>query len=267
MPHSPSSIRLSRLSTPSGRPVSASVLTALALLVCLTAFVPHASAQKRRPRGGGARVAVVVDERLAALRDAPDFSANLLRRMSRGRIVSVLGAKRAPGGVTFYRVGVTRRTAGWLQSEAVVRPALAGEDERLLRLIRGSEDFDRVERAGIFLEMFPRSPLRPAVLLMLGEAAEGEAVKLSRAAGRRLDEREMAAGGAPAHTYFLNYSGLDRYRRQGVGFDFDPVSKQFRYDGAGWREILRRFPHSPEAAEARKRLDALADMQARSAQR
>jgi hypothetical protein len=49
--------------------------------------------------------------------------------------------------------------------------------------------------------------------------------------------------------------GLDRYRRLGVLFDFDPASKGYRYDGAAFREILRRHPHAPEADEARKRLE------------
>jgi len=65
----------------------------------------------------------------------------------------------------------------------------------------------------------------------------------------------MSAGGAPAASYFLNYNGLDRYRRLGVVFDFDAASKSYRYDGAAFREILRRHPRSPEAAEARRRLE------------
>jgi hypothetical protein len=66
----------------------------------------------------------------------------------------------------------------------------------------------------------------------------------------------MRAGGAPAASYFLNYNGLDRYRRLGVVFDFDPASQSYRYDGAAFREILRRHPRSPEAEEARRRLAA-----------
>ena len=217
---------------------------------------PRASAQRRRASSDG-RVAVVVDERLSALRDAPDLSANLLQRMSRGRTVTVTGARRGADGVGFYRVGVTRRTGGWVQQEALVLAVRAGDAERLLRLIRGSEDFDRLERAGIFLETFPRSPLRAAVLLLHGDAAAEAAARLSREAARRLDAREMEAGGAPAFTYFMNYSGLDRYRRLGVAFSFDPAARQYQYDGASWREILRRHPSAPEAAEARKRLEAL----------
>lgn len=214
------------------------------------------AAQQRRAPEGGQR-AVIVDERLAALRDAPDLSANLLQRMSRGRMVAIRGARRSSDGVTFYRVAVTRRTGGWVQTEALVSPVRKGDDDRLLRLIQNSDDFDRIVRARIFLDTFTRSPLRPIVLMIYGEAAEKAAAKLSHDAVRRLDEKEMAASGAPIFSYFLNYNGLDRYRRQGIAFVFDRVAKQFHYDGASWREILRRYPNSAEATEARKQLDAL----------
>ncbi len=255
MPHCSRSISFPHPRNSIGNSTNAFRLSAATLAVLLLFGVDAVAQKKRAPVG--ARVAVVVDERLAALRDAPDFSANLLQRMSRGRTVTVLGTKRGPDGVTFYRVGVTSRTSGWLQTEAVVRPANVGDDERLLRLVKGSTGFDRIERASIFLEMFPRSTLRAAVLLLLGEAAEREAAELSRAAPRRLDAREMEAGGAPVHTYFLNYNGLDRFRRQGVVFTFDTATKRFHYDGAAWREIVRRHPRSPEAEQARARLAAL----------
>lgn len=216
----------------------------------------HAQAQRRRAPEGGQR-AVVVDERLAALRDEPELTSNLLQRMSRGRMVAVRGLKRAPDGVTFYRVVVTRRTGGWLQTEAVVSTGRAGEDARLLRLIQSSEEFDRIVRARIFLDFFPKSNLRPIVLMLYGEEAEKAAAKLSRDAARRLNEREMAANGAPVFSFFLNYSGLDRFNRAGVRFVFDNATKRFHYDGAVWREILRRYPRSPEANEARKRLESL----------
>lgn len=225
-------------------------------LVCFLLLNAVITAQPRRTPEGGQR-AVVVDERLAVLRDAPDFSATLLQRMSRGRAVAIRGAKRTPDGVIFYRVAVTRRTVGWIQSEAVVSSVRKDDDERLLRLIRNSEDFDRVVRARIFLDMFQKSPFRPAALMLYADAAEKAAGRLSRDAVRRLDEKEMAAGGAPVFSYFLNYNGLDRYRRQGITFVFDRTARKFHYDGASWREILRRYPRSPEAEEARKRLDAL----------
>jgi hypothetical protein len=234
----------------------------VALMACALLSSSSAIAQQRRAPEGGQR-AVVVDERLAVLRDAPDFSANLLQRMSRGRMVAVRGAKRTSDGVTFYRVAVTKRTGGWIQSEALVSTVRKDDDERLLQLIQNSEDFDRIIRARIFLDVFQKSPLRPTVLMLFGEAAEKSAAKLSHDAVRRLDEKEMTAGGAPIFTYFLNYNGLDRYRRQGIIYVFDRATKRFHYDGASWREIVRRYPHSPEAEEARKRLDALSAVAAK----
>lgn len=197
--------------------------------------------------------AVVVDERLAALRDAPLLSGKLLRRLSRGRKVAILAERRGSDGVIFYRVAVTRRTRGWIQREALVSKSRRGDDLRLFRLIEASRGFDRVVRARIFLDYFPRSPLRPPVLLLFGDAAEEAARKLSEDATRRLKAGEM--GNGLEFSYFLNYSGLDRYNRQGIRFVFDREAKRFHYDGAVWREILRRFPSSSEAGEARKRLE------------
>lgn len=234
----------------------------VSLAFCCLPPVSGAQSRKRRaPFAGQRGAAIVVDERLAALREAPNLYANMLQRMGRGRVVSVTGAKRSPDGLLFYRVLVTRRTGGWLQSEAVVSTARAGDDERLLRLIEGSGELDRIARARIFLDLFVRSPLRPAVLLLYGAAAEEAAAKLSREATRHLDEREMAAGGAPLHSYFLSYNGLDRYRKQGITFVFERAAKRFHYDGESWREILRRYPRSRQAPEARSRLAALASLE------
>lgn len=213
-----------------------------------------ALAQKQRVPSGG-HLAVIADERLAVLRNVPDPQARLLRRLSRGRIVSIRGTTRSRDGLVFCRVVVTRRTSGWLQSEALVAAWRAGDDQRLLGLMSGADEFDRVARARIFLEAFPRSGLRPQVLLIFGDAAEEAAAKLSREAERRFERRELPADGAPVFSYYLNYSGLDRYNRQGVTFTFDRAAKRLHYEGSAWREILRRYPKSPEAVEARKRLD------------
>ncbi|MBC7933454.1 MAG: hypothetical protein H7Z38_23075 [Rubrivivax sp.] len=234
----------------------------MALVVSLLLCSPAQAQRKRRAPAGG-RAAIVVDERLSAVRDAPELSATLVQRLGRGRYVSVAGARESKDGVTFLRVVLTRRTSGWLQSDAVVSQARAGDDARLLRLIRGSEGFDRIARARIFLDAFTRSPLRPAVLLIFGDTSAEAADKLTRDAQRRLDAREVEAGGALVASYFLNFNGLDRYNRNGVVFVFDVATKRFHYDGASWREILRRHPRSAEATEARKRLDALATAAAR----
>jgi hypothetical protein len=230
--------------------------TSSVILLILAGSTANTFAQKpRRPPGG--RIAVVADERLAALRSVPEPTARLLRRLSRGRFVSIRGTSRNRDGLVFYHVVVTRRTSGWLQSDAVIASWRAGDDQRLLRLIGGDHEFDRVARARVFLDAFPRSPLRPQVLLMYGDAAEEAAAKLSREAERRFEKRELPAEGAPEFSYYLNYSGLDRYNRQGVIFIFDHSAKKFHYDGAAWRQIVQRYPKSPEAAEARKRLEIL----------
>lgn len=231
------------------------------LLACVCAAVVPAHAKRRAPAGG--QRAVVVDERLAVLRVAPALTAPLVQRLGRGRAVALLGAPRAADGVAFYQVAVTRRTRGWLQADSLVAPTHAHADEYLLRLIQASTDFDRIARARIFLDEFPRSSLRPVVLLLYAAAAEEAAVKLSHDAERRLKEEKLPEAGAPVQSYYLNYSGLDRYRKQGIVFNFDATTKRYHYDGASWREILRRYPRSAEATEARKQLALLVGETAR----
>lgn len=227
----------------------------LALFICLV-LLPDTSFAKRRAPAGG-RVAIVIDERLSALRRTPELSGVLLRRLGRGAQVAIRGEKRGKDGVVFYRVNVTSRTSGWIQREALVSPSRLGDDARLLRLIKGSEDFDRIARARIFLDNFTSSEFRPEVLMIYSQAAEDIADRLSHDASRRLDDKEMTAGGAPPFSYFLNYNGLDRYNRQGITFVFDAREKKFRYDGEAWQELVHRYPRSPEAAEARKRIERL----------
>ncbi len=251
------------LTTGADAPHSLKILIcAFSLLISILTFAPAGEAQKRRGFIGRG-FAVVVDERLAVLRDKPDLNSRLVRRLGRGRPVTIIGAGRSPDGVDFYRVAVTRRTRGWLQVESVASPARRGDDEKLLRLIRTSEDFDRIARARIFLDVFPASTFRPTVLQLYGDAAEEAAAKLSADAGRRLSKEVMAAGGASAHSYFMNYNGLDRYARQGITFVFDRAARAFHYEGKCWREILRRYPRSPEAETARQRLAALSTVSAR----
>ena len=220
-------------------------------LVLLTISVAQAQKQKAPP---GGRIAVVVDERLSALRASPELTARLLRRIGRGRLVAIRAVKTSRDGIVFCFVNVNRRTRGWIQREAIASASQSGDDQRLLALIKGSSDFDRIVRARIFLNYFPRSQLCPEVLLLLGDAAEQQSDKLSREAARRIVDNIRA----PDFSYFLNYTGLDRYNRHGVTFIFDRKSKRFHYDGAAWHEILRRFPRAPQAIEARKRSDKLA---------
>ena len=229
----------------------------LCLLLFLLLIQNPASAQQRKPPTGG-RIAVIVDERLAALRSTPNLSGKLVRRLGRGRLVAITGTTTTQVGIVFYRVNVTTRTRGWIQRESVVSPSRAGDDERLLRLIQNSIAFDRIVRCRIFLDHFQRSPLRPAVLLLIGDTAESLAAQLTQSISRKLNTAARSGNAtpllAPAFTYYLNHPSLDRYNRQNINFVFNPTTNRLHYDGLSWRTLLRHHPHSPEAAEARKRL-------------
>lgn len=209
--------------------------------------------QKSKTAAGDA---MVIDESLSVLRKKPSLFADSIQRMRRGRRVKILDTKQADG-VTFYRVAAPPTKFGWVQSEAVFGGFRRGDDERLAKLIQASKDFEQIELAVNFLELFPASNFRPAILLLLGDLAEEAAVKLSRDATRRLDRREMAASGAPLHSYYLNFVSLDRYRKLGVIFLFDTKTKTLHYDGASWQEIVKKFPNSTESIEAKKRIESL----------
>ena len=230
----------------------------LTLQVFLLLILVFLSAEISFPQGATAgRRGIVVDERLAALRRTPQLNGPLVRRLGRGRIVYIRATRTTTDGVVFLLVNVTSRTHGWIQREAIVSPARAGDDRRLLDLIKASQGFDQIVRARIFLDHFPHSPLRPKILLLLGNTAQTQAAELSRDAVRRLN---ALPPNTSTVTYFLNYSGLDRYNRQRIIFLLNPTTKRFHYDGAAWRELLRRYPNSPEALEARARLAELAQL-------
>lgn len=240
----------------------------ICVVVIFFVFANDIAAQKKRPllqtkKASQAKPGrekyypgTVIDERLSVLRVEPSLYSIPLQRMRRGRTVLIYSSKEADG-VLFYSVEVPPDKRGWVQAEAVVSAGRRGDDERLLRLIRASEGFEQIERGVLFLETFPDSPLRRALLLYMGDLLEDAAQKLTFEAHKRLDKSEMEAGGAPLHSYFLNYAGLDRYRRLGISFVFDQNAKYFHYDGECWRELITRFSGSNEAVEAKKRLDEL----------
>lgn len=231
------------------------------LAICLTIFSFDTFAQKRRsttaakPREIGS-TATVMDESLSVLRLKPSLFSVPVQRMRRGRVVKILGVAEADG-VKFYRVTAVPGGAGWVQADAVFGKFREGEDSRLARLVQAMSGFDQVEAANEFFKIYPASTLRPAILLLYGDVVEDLSVTLSRNATRALDRREMAASGAPLHSYYLNYVSLDRYRRLGVTFLFNANTKLYHYDGASWKEIIAKHPASPETAEAQKRLDSL----------
>lgn len=214
---------------------------------------PKAAANSQPEEGSKA---VVIDDRLSVLLYAPSLFAKPIQRMRTGRIVVILGEKKADG-VSFYKISAPPSSSGWVQAEAVINTFRRSEDIRIVKLIQATEGLEKIQRMKIFLDSFPESNLRPAVLLLMGDILEELAIKYSKEAGRKLDRREMAASGAPLHSFFLSYVGLDRYRKLGIGFLFNVDTRTIHYDGTSWKEIVQKFPDSNEAVEARKRLTEL----------
>ena len=208
-----------------------------------------------RPKEVGA-TAVVVDETLSVLRSKPSLFAEPVQRMRRGRKVKILGVAEADG-VRFYKVSAPPSNFGWVQADAVFGSFRPADEGRLARLVQASDGFDQIEMAIEFFNLYPSSQFRPVMLLLFGDRLEEVAAKLSKDSLSRLTSREMAASGAPAHSYFLNFVSLDRYRKIGIIFLFNPATRAFHYDGQSWKEIISKFPASAEAAEAQKRLDSL----------
>lgn len=239
------------------------------LLLSVFLVASFAYAQKRRPIAGTkikaagsqksgeiGRSAVVIDETLSVLRVKPSLFADSVQRMRRGRKVQILGVTEADG-IKFYRVSAPPNNSGWVQADAVFGQFRAGDEERLAQLVQASDGFDQIEIAVSFFELYPSSRFRPSILLLFGDLLEEIAVKLSKDATNRLSRQEMAASAAPLHSYYLNFVSLDRYRKLGVLFLFNSAMKTFHYDGESWQEIVKKYPNSPEALEAQKRLDSL----------
>lgn len=233
-----------------------------AILVCLAVSVSEVSAQARaktttaaKPREVG-QLVYVMDETLSVLRLKPSLFAMPVQRMRRGRVVRILGVTEADG-VKFYRVAAIPSGSGWVQADAVFGKLREGDDARLAKLVQSMTGFDQVETATEFFNIFPTSPFRAPILLLYGDLLEDTADKLSKDATRALKRSEMAASAAPLHSYYLNYVSLDRYRRLGITFLFNPSTKQFHYDGASWKELVKKHAGSTEAVEGQKRLDSL----------
>lgn len=217
--------------------------------------VKRPAALSAKPKETGSW-AVVMDETLSVLRARPSLFAEAVQRMRRGRKVRILGVAEADG-VKFYRVSAPPGYSGWVQADAVFGKFREGDDARLARLIQASSGFEQIELAAAFFEHFPQSQFRPAVLLLYGDLLEEAAAKLSKDASSRLSRREMAASAAPLHSYYLNFNMLDRYRKIGIIFLFNPNTRLYHYEGASWRELTEKFPASAEALEAEKRMASL----------
>jgi hypothetical protein len=202
------------------------------------------------------QMAVVIDDSLSVLREKPSLFSQSIQRMHRGRKIQILGVIEADG-VKFYRVAVPPSNFGWVQADAVFGRFRMGDEERLARLVQASSGFEQIEVAAEFFDLFPDSKFRPSILLLYGDLLEDAAFKLTKDAGNKLKRSEMAASGAPVHSYFLNFVSLDRYRKLGVTYLFNPANRSFHYDGASWAEIVRKYPKSNEFPEAQKRLETL----------
>ncbi len=202
------------------------------------------------------QTAVVIDETLSVLRKNPSLFSESVQRMRRGRKVQIQGVIEADG-VKFYRVTAPPNNFGWVQADAVFGKFRPTDEERLSKFVQAESGFDQIETAVEFFELYPNSKFRPSILLLYGDLLEEVSAKLSLDATKKLKRLEMAASAAPLHSYYLNYVSLDRYRKIGIVFLFNSSFKKFHYDGASWKEIIAKFPSSPEAAEARNRLDSL----------
>ncbi len=219
-----------------------------------TASKPATQTPTRSPEIG--QTAIVIDETLSVLRKSPSLYSESVHRMQRGRKVQILGVVKADG-VSFCKVTVPPKNFGWVQAEAVFGKFRAGDELRLAELTQAADGFDKVEIATYFFDLYPDSKVRAALLLNFGDVIEQVAARLSRDAASRLSRMEMAASRAPLHSYYLNFNMLDRYRKLGIIFLFNPATRQYHYDGARWKEIVDKFPDSDEAVEARRRLDSL----------
>lgn len=238
----------------------------LALFLLLVPCADLADAQKRvRPVAQRSaeigQTAAVMDETISVLRSKPSLFADPVQRMRMGRKVKITGVTEADG-VKFFRVVATPPAAGWVQADAVFGKFRADDEERLARLVQASIGFEQIEAATHFFDLYPTSKFRPPILLLFGDLLEDAASKLTRDAANRLSRREMAASGAPLHSYYLNFVSLDRYRKLGIVFLFNSSTRQFHYDGDAWKEITTRFVTSNEAIEAQKRLESLKEKMA-----
>ena len=202
--------------------------------------------------------AFVIDDRLAALRREAALQSEVTRRLRLARPVYLIESKPGRRGEpAFHRVAISRRTRGWLHEAAIAVPGRAGDDARVVRRMETvTASFDRLVLCRLFLDHFGRSRLRPRVLMAMAVAAERAAAELNRTAGRRLRSLTDEAGGARARDYFLTDTGLDRYTRLRLRFDYSEKAGQYIYDGQAYREILQRFPDSDEAGHARERWEA-----------
>jgi hypothetical protein len=221
------------------------------LLILTLPFCAQVWAQRSNVVPG--RRAIVFDERISVLRVQPDLKAPLRQRLRRGRVVGILGTTRQNNGARFLRVAISRNVQGWILADAVARPGRLADAERLMGLIEETrEDFAKLKLARLCADSYRSTRFAARALLILGETAESAANRLTRDAKRRLGEEDSMK----RRLFFLNDTGLDRYNRIGVTFDYEEAGDRIIYDGKAYRELLRRYPRSEESKAARKKLDS-----------
>lgn len=236
----------------------------VSLLCAGSLFISSVSAQtfplKKRKKNIPGQRAIIYDERLSALRTRPEIKAALISRLHRDREVGIIGAPRSlNGGPRFYPIAISRSVRGWIIAEALARPQQGEDAKRLKRLINETrDDFARARLARLYVDHFSSSTWAPRALMIVAQAAEQVADRLSRDAKKRVgDSDEGLDKNLEERDYLLNYVGLDRYNKLGITFDYDSNSERLIYDGGAYREILKKYPHSPEAIEARTQLENL----------
>ena len=127
-----------------------------------------------------------------------------------------------------------------------------------MKLIEATDSVDKITLCKLLCEHFGKSKLVPRAMLLLGEESERVADTLSQRTRRRLAEVRGAV--AKTRDYYLSDAGLDRFSKLGVVFDFNEASGAFVYDGRSYRELIKRFPGSKEAQQARPRLELISRM-------
>ena len=231
-------------------------LTLFALVLLLT--TASVTAQTSRKLFIPGQHAVVFDDRLSALREQPDVKAPLKQRLSRGRVVGILGTGKSKSGSQFLRVAISRNVRGWVLAAAIARLGSAADGEKMLTAIAESkDDLMKLRLARLCADQLRLPTIAPKALQALGQTAEHAAETLSRAADRRLGDA-VPTSGLSKRDFVLSFNGLDRFNRAGVTFEYDEAQDRIVYDGAAYRELLRRYPRSAEVKTAQERLAKLA---------
>ncbi|MFN0124602.1 MAG: hypothetical protein ACKV2V_29220 [Blastocatellia bacterium] len=208
-------------------------------------MIVSATAQTRKQPLPGQR-AIVIDDRLSAVREKPDVRAPIRQRLGRGRVIGVASA-----GARWHQVYVSRRTRGWILADAIARSGRAADAARLLQLIETIPDeFQRARLARMCATEFRHTATAPKALLLLGQAAAAAGERLTRDARRRMGDAGRDNARLPRREFMLSFAGLDRWNRAGITFSYDAAADRIVYDGAAYRDLQRHYPRSAEARQA-----------------